>query len=229
LGKKISSLLFEKKEGLVNYLPVAVVTGNGVVGLHGGLPVVTLVRKQVVKEIKITKLQDFTDPARRDQILWNDPAEPEVINGVIKSYPLIDKEGKEITDTKGEWAPSDRGENVVFFGKPVVEEFLESVGGKILIRSHEAVKEGYKIMFDGKLITIFSNGGGSPDSHYKVDVETPHIVEVNLEKEGKLEEGVKLIEIVLKEKTPPAQPSGAEVPKSTRARNSKNIFNTGIF
>jgi protein phosphatase len=227
--KKIWPSLLNQPESLVNYLPVAVVTRNGVVGLHGGLPVVTLVKNQVRKEIKITKLQDFADPDRIYQILWNDPQEPEVINRMIEIQfsPIKDKEGKEIKDTKGEWAPnSRRGENIVFFGKPVVEEFLNKVGGKILIRSHEPEEKGYKIMFDEKLITIFSNGGGSPDSHYKEDVETPYIVEVNLEKEGKLGEGVKLKEIVLKEI--PSAPERKEISDPVRVSVIEFVQNDKI-
>ena len=52
-------------------------------------------------------------------------------------------------------SPSKRGTGTQF-GPDVTENFLETNGLELLIRSHEVKENGYEVMHDGKCITIFS-------------------------------------------------------------------------
>lgn len=51
--------------------------------------------------------------------------------------------------------PSKRGVGVAF-GQDVTENFLETNGLKLIIRSHEMKEGGYEIEHSGKLVTVFS-------------------------------------------------------------------------
>ena len=49
-----------------------------------------------------------------------------------------------------------RGDGVATFGPDVTERFCERENLDLIIRSHQYVPEGYKIMHSGHLITLFS-------------------------------------------------------------------------
>eukprot|EP00483_Globobulimina_turgida_P013333 UN13357 len=53
------------------------------------------------------------------------------------------------------FAPSKRGGGTMF-GPDVTSRFLELNGLELVVRSHEVQEAGYKVLHDGKLITIFS-------------------------------------------------------------------------
>ena len=49
-----------------------------------------------------------------------------------------------------------RGDDVATFGPDVTERFCEREMIDLVIRSHQYVPEGYKVMHSGHLITLFS-------------------------------------------------------------------------
>jgi serine/threonine-protein phosphatase 4 catalytic subunit len=53
------------------------------------------------------------------------------------------------------WGVSQRGAGYVF-GQDVVTEFNHTNGLNLVCRSHQLVMEGYKEMFDGALVTVWS-------------------------------------------------------------------------
>ncbi|MEM4577019.1 MAG: metallophosphoesterase family protein [Candidatus Nezhaarchaeales archaeon] len=69
-----------------------------------------------------------------EELLWNDPM---TINGI---------------------GASPRGAGYLF-GPDVTEKFLKSLGVRIVIRGHEPCDEGYMVLHNGRLITIFSRKG----------------------------------------------------------------------
>jgi serine/threonine-protein phosphatase PP1 catalytic subunit len=71
------------------------------------------------------------------EYLWNDPSNREGLH------------------------PSNRGFGIFNFGPDVVKGFLEINKLNMIIRSHTAVSSGYAVLFDGRLISIFSCPGYS--------------------------------------------------------------------
>ncbi len=69
-----------------------------------------------------------------EELLWNDP---------------MDEIGR---------APSPRGAGYLF-GPDITESFLKAIKAKVVIRSHEPCNEGYEVLHNGRLITIFSRKG----------------------------------------------------------------------
>ncbi len=127
-------------------LPNMVVTANGIVGVHGGIP------HSVIRSLTGIK----NNEAVLRQMRWNDPDEYEP-----------------------GFAPNSRGETARLFGREPFEHFLKTVGGEVIIRSHEYPREGYKLFFTGRLVTIFSNGSGSPESSYR-DRVSPKFITISL-------------------------------------------------
>jgi len=51
---------------------------------------------------------------------------------------------------------SGRGENIPEFGADVTAAFCEANALSLVIRSHQYVRQGYKVMHGGRLVTLFS-------------------------------------------------------------------------
>jgi len=45
-----------------------------------------------------------------------------------------------------------------------------------MVRSHERVADGYELLFNDKLLTVFSNGGRSAESGYQGKVSPKYCV-----------------------------------------------------
>ncbi|RLE51675.1 MAG: serine/threonine protein phosphatase [Candidatus Methanomethylicota archaeon] len=126
-----AALIYLLFRRLFNVMPHMALTASGIVMLHGGVP---------------TEAENIEEIAKADQlhpekphlmeILWNDPDE----TGIQGAYP------------------SPRGAGKIF-GENCTVKFLKIVGGKIILRGHEATLEGYKVSHGGKIITLFSRIG----------------------------------------------------------------------
>lgn len=147
-GFEKGQMVFQRFNELFEKLPVVMVAANGLVALHGGIPI-----SDIKSLKKINNEDDLTD------IRWNDPTEE--IEFFVYNYK--------------------RGVNYLF-GQKTFNSFMDGIGGKVLVRSHEYVTAGYKFLFDNKLLSIFSNGGESEESGYRDFILHPKYVKVNLEK-----------------------------------------------
>jgi hypothetical protein len=107
----------------------------------------------------ITSLQDLQDEENSAEIRWNDPTEE--IDHYVHNY---------------------RRGSYFLFGQYVFETFMSAIGGQVLIRSHEYLANGYKMMFGQRLLTIFSNGGTSQESGYRDFILHPKYAKVDLTK-----------------------------------------------
>ncbi len=107
----------------------------------------------------VDSLQSLNDEEELAEIRWNDPSE-------------------EVTKFSFNYR---RGGHYLF-GETVFNRFLESIGAQVMIRSHEYVAKGYKLHFHKRLLTIFSNGGTSPDSGYQDFILSPKYAVVDLSK-----------------------------------------------
>lgn len=125
---KYNAKVFELFTELFNALPLCYVVGGQIFVCHGGL-----MKKDAVTIAEIQKIHRFQQPCEgvMTDIMWSDPQDQ---NGL---------------------APSKRGGGTMF-GPDITAAFLERNGLKLMVRSHEVQEEGYKVMHNGKLITIFS-------------------------------------------------------------------------
>ena len=115
---------------LFTHLHNAVYVQERYLMVHGGL------------SPKITSLQDLAEaqimhPKEKilEDLLWSDPSD------FVRNV-----------------APSPRGAGKLF-GKEVTRNVMEKLNAKILIRSHESAREGFKINHCGKVLTLFSRKG----------------------------------------------------------------------
>lgn len=126
---KLSDTFVELFAEVFCCLPLAHVINKKVFVVHGGLFSVDGVKLSDIKAI-----DRFCEPPEEGlmcEILWSDP-QPQLGRG-----------------------PSKRGVGLSF-GADVTKRFLEDNNLDLVVRSHEVKDEGYEIVHDGKLITVFS-------------------------------------------------------------------------
>ncbi|MEM1558632.1 MAG: metallophosphoesterase [Thermoproteota archaeon] len=111
-------------------MPFAALFEDNTIFVHGGLARGI----KSIKELEETGKGGIEpeDP-RILEVIWNDPSE----------------------DVE-EFAPNPRGPGIYLFGESALQRFLRENNLKMMVRSHEPVAGGYKILFQGRLITIFS-------------------------------------------------------------------------
>lgn len=110
-------------------LPIATVIDKKVFVVHGGLYQVDGVKLDDIA--KIDRFREPGDEGLMSDSLWSDP------------QPFMGR------------GPSKRGVGQSF-GPNITEAFLKDNGLELVIRSHEVQDEGYSVMHNGKLITVFS-------------------------------------------------------------------------
>ena len=114
---------------LFDYLPLTAVVENQIFCLHGGLsPSI----ENLDNIRKLDRIQETPQEGPMCDLLWSDPDQ----------------------DQKG-FGISPRGAGYLF-GEDVVKTFEEINKIDLIARAHQLVMEGYKMMFDGKLVTIWS-------------------------------------------------------------------------
>ncbi|GBB84911.1 hypothetical protein RclHR1_01150015 [Rhizophagus clarus] len=130
VNTKYSETMFEYFAETFETLPLANLINKKILVVHGGLSN----RDITLDDIK--NIYRFTNyiPANSlmEHLLWSDPRK---------------KHGCDV---------GKRGGIGIGFGPDVTENFLNRNNLDLLIRSHEAKKEGYEIEHNGKCITIFS-------------------------------------------------------------------------
>lgn len=111
------------------FLPLCHVINNKVFVVHGGLFSQDDVTLDDIRQVD--RVREPPDEGLMTEMLWSDP--------------------------QPGWgrAPSKRGVGVAF-GLDVTENFLETNGLELVIRSHEMKEDGFEVEHGGKLITVFS-------------------------------------------------------------------------
>jgi len=84
--------------------------------------------------LDIAQAQEDHNETLLEDLLWSDPTED---GGVY---------------------PNPRGAGILF-GRAVTEEVFSKIGAELLIRGHEAYREGFRINHGGKVLTLFSRKG----------------------------------------------------------------------
>jgi serine/threonine-protein phosphatase 4 catalytic subunit len=113
---------------IFDYLSLAALVEQRTFGVHGGLSpsISTLDQIRV-----IDRKQEVPHDGAMCDLMWSDPE-----------------------DIEG-WALSPRGAGYLF-GGDVVTEFNHRNGLELIARAHQLVMEGYKLMFDNSLVTVWS-------------------------------------------------------------------------
>ena len=139
-----------------NHLPIAALIENRIFVVHGGL------------SPKLENLDDLTKLERYKEIEHEG-----IITDILWSDPEADIEGYKI---------SPRGAGFLF-GGDAVEKFLDTNKLDCVVRAHQLIMEGYKIMFDNRLITVWS----APNYCYRCgNVASIMEVDEDLEKDFKV-------------------------------------------
>ena len=126
---KYTDHIFRLFSEVFNAVPLGNLVMNKILVLHGGL-----FSRDGVTMDELRQIDRFRQPGNSGlmcEMLWSDP---------------MDSPGR---------AASQRGIGIRF-GPDVTKRFLDDNGLQMIIRSHEVKSQGYEIVHDGKLVTIFS-------------------------------------------------------------------------
>ncbi|ELR11408.1 uncharacterized protein ACA1_136190 [Acanthamoeba castellanii str. Neff] len=136
---------------LFDYLTIAALIDNKVFCVHAGLSpsVVSLDQIRVLDRFK-----EIPPDGPLADLVWSDP-DPD----------------------RPDWHPSQRGAGYTF-GEGVVKKFLESNGLNHIVRSHQLCMDGYQVLFNDQLSTVWS----APNYCYRCG-NVASILEVNEQQE----------------------------------------------
>jgi len=130
------SSVYDAVHGTFDWLPFAAHVGGRVLVLHGGLGDGSWGLhdlEQVQRPLKELSQSFLLD------VVWSDPSDSDHI-----MY-------------KGVHENPERGDDKVhLFGPDITEQFCQREGINVIVRSHQYVPQGYKVMHGGHMITLFS-------------------------------------------------------------------------
>jgi len=141
-GRKLGKRVFDTVAGVFEWLPMACLIERRVLVLHGGIGAGDWSLEQLGRVDRPLNHEALAKDAMLWNILWSDPIPDEAENsfGVHAS-------------------PRDNHRNLMkTFGRDVTEAFCEENGLDMVIRSHQALKDGcgYEVMHGGKCLRVFS-------------------------------------------------------------------------
>merc|ERR1712107_74833 len=132
-----SKMVFEAVHRAFDWLPLADIISHKALVVHGGIG---------NGSWGLADLQGVHRPLR------NLEGQPQYIIDALWSDPS-DSDG---IMWKGVHKNEVRGAEIKLWGPDVTREFCHREHVNLIIRSHQYVKEGYKVMHSGHLITLFS-------------------------------------------------------------------------
>lgn len=132
--------VFERIHQTFDWCPIAALVGGKVLVIHGGIGDGEWGLKdleQVERPLEEENSSEVTLNA-----LWSDPSDSDrvMMKGVHQNF----ERGDEFTQIKR-------------FGPDITEMFCAREGISMIVRSHQYVRQGYKVMHHGHLITLFSS------------------------------------------------------------------------
>ncbi|KAJ3283564.1 putative serine/threonine protein phosphatase [Borealophlyctis nickersoniae] len=127
---------------LFDYLVLSVVIDDAIFCVHGGLSP----SLHTVDQIRvIDRFREIPHEGPMADLVWSDPV----------STPTFNTNTGAGSDDKGDFAISPRGAGYIF-GKEVTRKFLEVNGMGHICRAHQLCMEGYQILYDDMLSTVWS-------------------------------------------------------------------------
>eukprot|EP01060_Flectonema_neradi_P030741 TRINITY_DN4522_c1_g1_i1.p1 TRINITY_DN4522_c1_g1~~TRINITY_DN4522_c1_g1_i1.p1 ORF type:complete len:1075 (+),score=219.62 TRINITY_DN4522_c1_g1_i1:283-3225(+) len=141
---KYDHRFYQLCSSLFDWLPLATCLNNEIAVLHGGLT--------SEEDFTLAELASFQRGP--EFLMYRSQRQMKILSDIKWSDP------HKLERWSGT-GPSTRGKGIVF-GCDATEAFLANNNLKLLVRSHEEQKTGYKVHHKGKLITVFSasNYGG---------------------------------------------------------------------
>jgi diadenosine tetraphosphatase ApaH/serine/threonine PP2A family protein phosphatase len=143
----VGRTVFDAFHGAFDYLPLGAVIAGSVLVVHGGLGDGTWTLADLAAIARPVTESGNAAGTRNSNIiqtvLWSDPNARDEAPNVFAEMKL---------GVHG----SPRGTGIKTFGKDVTRQWCARNGIQLVIRSHQFVPEGYRIMHDGKLVTVFS-------------------------------------------------------------------------
>jgi len=130
------ALVYEAVHDCFDWLPIGCVVGEAILCVHGGVGDGTWGLKELENDVP----RPLADPYRTLHTLhalWSDPSD------------------SDSAMRKGTHA-SARGETIPEFGPDITDKFCRANNLALVVRSHQFVRQGYKVMHSGRLITLFS-------------------------------------------------------------------------
>lgn len=117
------------------WLPLGAVVERRILVVHGGIGDGSWGLREL-RSVQRPLSDDHYDAVTL-QALWSDPSDSDsVMRSGVHS--------------------SERGEDIPEFGADVTEAFCEANELSVVVRSHQFVRQGYKVMHGGRLVTLFS-------------------------------------------------------------------------
>lgn len=132
--------IIRKLKNFFDILPAILILGNQIILVHGGIPR-PRTRDGNLGYDYLETLNQLNQNEIIEEMLWSRPEEKD---NVIITYD----------------SPS------FSFAYNQFNEFMEKIGGKVMIRSHDPFLSGFREFFGGRLISIFSTGGVSEETTY---------------------------------------------------------------
>jgi len=136
--------MYDSYNSVFSKLPLAAITWNRIFCVHGGIPDCL---DDITDINNLRNNQYEIDCPTTMQLVWNDPSNK------IKNF-----------------GNSMRGPGIKYFGKKAFESFLDKNNIEMLIRAHEKYTHGYRLMFEKRLISLFTSKAYSRDVIPKICV-----------------------------------------------------------
>jgi diadenosine tetraphosphatase ApaH/serine/threonine PP2A family protein phosphatase len=150
-GHQVGGQVWDQINQSFERLPIAAVIDEGVFCCHGGVPKALTKLEDLMKIPKPLVQPDVESPAAHE-LMWNDP---------IESMTSYNKNMVQVLrDRNVEFIANRARSTGFYYTELAVDRFFNCNDLTYLIRAHESVKEGFKIHFNGKVVTVFSS------SHY---------------------------------------------------------------
>ena len=124
-----SSNVWKYCSDLFDFMPLGAIIDGKILCLHGGLPFGI---NKIAEIRNLDRKQEIPQEGPMCDIMWSDPSE----------------------DMKG-WHKSPRGAGYLF-GSDVCEKFAFENNVQSIVRSHQLLQDGYRIIFKDLLITVWS-------------------------------------------------------------------------
>lgn len=163
-GPKNGALLFEYFHCAFDYLPLSALVGEKILVIHGGLGDGSFTLSDL-KRIRRPLQSDMTSPVVLNA-LWSDPSDSDAVMDRYLCDTLIfflsyylQMTNAVMCDDSGVHANHERdggAGGIKRFDENITQGFCAREGIELIIRAHQFVPEGYRVMHSGRLITVFS-------------------------------------------------------------------------